>query len=1073
MTVEKAKTVRSAQEIAASSSSARSPYYYEDYIDRPQSSYTGQGSDYGYPYGNTQPQAGTSAHSNGDWAQYYAAQALSTGPPQNASSRAPAPSQHPSSLYSHPSYSSTGSNTSGVPTASGTSQSSVHQRPSFSNGGPDYYEDPESFVTPTATSSPPANSMGAAHSTINVYTHPPENSGWRFPEPRPQFYEPNPSQGTVTDPRWGAQGNGSLTVPSRTPSHRSTMSQERAEFQLPWNASELSVNHVGELMDQLGLEEDRDGSRTPRSMAPSVESQALSEAEEEQERIQNGLDKFQDGTLEEKNCEWHRLVSVEFRESLPSNDIARQSVIFEVIKSERDYVRDLALVEEIFINPLMAADPPVITPETRLRTFRNDVFQNITDILALHRVSLEKLFERQREQHPIVVSIADIELDSAFELQPEYEAYIKQYPIAESRHRRELKANSKYRDFIEAALKDPRLLKRGIIDLISRPVTRLPRVSLTLQRIFDKTDKDHPDAETMPLTLNILSDFVKSTEPGVAVADAKVKFWALCEGLVYRPGEIIEMDLYDPQRHLVYSSAVGRRNGSDWRDVNLSLLDNFVLITSPEVRQGRTYNVLISRPIPLECLGLGSFKDAPVSRKEENGSGRLSSFITSRPSHQVFPFTVFNRLDVKRRYTFYVDRENLRTKWYEAFVDAMAVRNIQLDVNKWYAPEVIDDGVFVTRTLSVPSNSQTYFSGQISGAATWLEGGRTYIAVSANDGIYAALLVSRPQFRMVLKSPKIRSIAALDQFHKLIVLKDTSLVAYNLKVLVNVVQGKVPMESFEGSMEHLAKDSSVLLFSAGIMAERNLVVYAVKGFRNTTMRALEAVAQPPTSAQAHERRSGDAVITFRNYGSEFYIPRDVFGITMLRKTLAISTASGIAIVEPTQVGNAIAIVPDWNAATRDSNLQARAMLKERCDSSHPLGLAQSGDDELMVIYESFGCYITKHGEPARKHGFIRWENPIHSFLVREPHVLLVGSSSIEVRHTPTGRLLQVLEGKDIRLLQGLPKLSNQPPPIIIARRGEKNNEAGMSDQLIELVPTAPLEIPSMDDSGIIWDEWGV
>lgn len=187
----------------------------------------------------------------------------------------------------------------------------------------------------------------------------------------------------------------------------------------------------------------------------------------------------------------------------------------------------------------MDADPPVITPNTRLRTFRNEVFQNITDIQARHRDTLSALFARQRAEHPLISSIADIELDSALSVQPDYEAYIKQYPIAESRHRRELKANPAYAKFIEKALKDPRLKKRGLIDLISRPVTRLPRISLILEHIFKLTDAEHPDVETMPLTLTILSDFVKSTQPGVAVADSKVKFWSLCESLIYRPGEII------------------------------------------------------------------------------------------------------------------------------------------------------------------------------------------------------------------------------------------------------------------------------------------------------------------------------------------------------------------------------------------------------------------------------------------------------------------------------------------------------------------------------------------------------
>lgn len=47
------------------------------------------------------------------------------------------------------------------------------------------------------------------------------------------------------------------------------------------------------------------------------------------------------GTLPDADNEWHRLVSVEFRESLPKNEIQRQSTIFEVMKSERDYVNDV------------------------------------------------------------------------------------------------------------------------------------------------------------------------------------------------------------------------------------------------------------------------------------------------------------------------------------------------------------------------------------------------------------------------------------------------------------------------------------------------------------------------------------------------------------------------------------------------------------------------------------------------------------------------------------------------------------------------------------------------------------
>lgn len=122
-----------------------------------------------------------------------------------------------------------------------------------------------------------------------------------------------------------------------------------------------------------------------------------------------------------------------------------------------------------------------------------------------------------------------------------YEVYIKNYPLAESYHRKELKRNPAYQSFLQSVSADPRIRKRDLITFLSRPVTRLPRLNLLLEQILKLTDKDHdhPDIETLPIILGILGDCVKSTQPGIEAAESKVKFWALCESLVFQKGEII------------------------------------------------------------------------------------------------------------------------------------------------------------------------------------------------------------------------------------------------------------------------------------------------------------------------------------------------------------------------------------------------------------------------------------------------------------------------------------------------------------------------------------------------------
>ena len=124
---------------------------------------------------------------------------------------------------------------------------------------------------------------------------------------------------------------------------------------------------------------------------------------------EEALRRFQAGELNENDEEWHRLVPPEARDVLDKKEVQRQSVLFEIIKSERDYVRDLELVQEVFVDPLVNTSP---VPQERLKGFVSEVFYNLNKILVHHRRMLDALFARQREQHPLIQSVADIVLDS-------------------------------------------------------------------------------------------------------------------------------------------------------------------------------------------------------------------------------------------------------------------------------------------------------------------------------------------------------------------------------------------------------------------------------------------------------------------------------------------------------------------------------------------------------------------------------------------------------------------------------------------------------------------------------------
>ena len=62
---------------------------------------------------------------------------------------------------------------------------------------------------------------------------------------------------------------------------------------------------------------------------------------------EEALSRFQAGELKESYQEWHLLVTPEACDALGKVEVQRQSVIFEIIKSEREYVADLEAVEQV------------------------------------------------------------------------------------------------------------------------------------------------------------------------------------------------------------------------------------------------------------------------------------------------------------------------------------------------------------------------------------------------------------------------------------------------------------------------------------------------------------------------------------------------------------------------------------------------------------------------------------------------------------------------------------------------------------------------------------------------------
>lgn len=120
------------------------------------------------------------------------------------------------------------------------------------------------------------------------------------------------------------------------------------------------------------------------------------------------MQRFQAGELSPAEEEWYRLVPREAVKVFDKKEVQRQCGLFEIIKSEKEYVEDMKTALEVFKDALLNTAP---IPRQRLDGFVYEVFYNMNEILDHHQRLLARLFDRQLEQHPIIESIGDIILD--------------------------------------------------------------------------------------------------------------------------------------------------------------------------------------------------------------------------------------------------------------------------------------------------------------------------------------------------------------------------------------------------------------------------------------------------------------------------------------------------------------------------------------------------------------------------------------------------------------------------------------------------------------------------------------
>ncbi|KAF8734008.1 CNH domain, partial [Rhizoctonia solani] len=1006
-----------------------------------------------------------------------------------------------------------------------------YKRPGPSNP----YRQNDRLAPPLLPPSPVSRSWSAEPSTLHTNMNP-RTADARLQRPLTQFENVSAS--------WGQ--------PKTSHGPGETTSRRHAR---PWEGSAFTVgNHVDVSMDDLdsGYGGSTHGHGGRKQSTPARRSDEVDKRQQQElikdrwgmdsetsfdtasnaEQIgsgmladqvllaESGLDKLAlfHASASPEVDEWVYVVPEEARKILDKHEIQRQSNIYELVKSERNFIIGMQIFLYIFRDGLLYADPPVISHRDRLDILVHEIFFNAQEILSIHLELRDKLYERQRDQHPIIHTVADIYLKWLLEHKEAYTRFQKHLPKALNYHKTELRQNEAYRKFFNDIPKilanlrkvgmddsySPRLEdnQKPSLELLAQKInkqefdsylhgfnTRFTRLELQLTTMAKHTVEDHPDVHgddaPIPLIVSTLKQVLSIASYELQSLQKRVDFENFCKKLHFRKGEIIDLDWYDEHRQLFMAGPLSRRQRRDvewhgWSDLYVGLLDNYLVVTK-EVNHGcREQCNVVSRPIPLDYLRIAKPLNGPPEMRRPEGCIIRDKLLGD--TIPMYPFTIFHVAEPEnRRYTFYAESESKRQQWLTTIQEAKLIRDTYQTENKYFAMGVLSGRRFNSRTVLVPSEiaDRIEFLGQVKAVAPFAYEGGHYLAYSTNFGIYLGLRHQPQGIQKVMRFTDVNCMVALQSFGKLVVLANESLYAYPFQTLVRVWRREADMAELGVAGERISRhrDGDVQFFRAGVCEGKMLIGYVTKSLLQVHLHVLEALEEPTRASNTTNiglfgrlrSSSKDSYSNmFPQYGQTLSLPRDATDLAMLNKRLVVMCQSQIVIVDPRDPAMKAYPVPDFmvHPSVEYGSAEAIANLKDRCYRSKSLGMVLSRSKELMIVYADFGCYVTKYGAPARQSAFVRWETRATSVAFRWPYALLFSPNYIEIRNVENGGLVQVIQERDVRLLYSGPPYEG---PVLAAMRGE-DDARGKTDHVVEILETAPIE-QNQTSGDALWREW--
>ncbi|XP_077985654.1 rho guanine nucleotide exchange factor 11-like isoform X3 [Glandiceps talaboti] len=272
-------------------------------------------------------------------------------------------------------------------------------------------------------------------------------------------------------------------------------------------------------VDQQSVVTTLNNSRGSSSSSISVRSQESPSLSMETVTTHRVLDDS-DIETEQDTPNWQNTIDRDILKSLKPREVKRQEVINELFHTEKNHVRNLKILDEIFMKPMKLEQ--VVNSE-----FLRLLFPNVEELLEMHS-ALNTVMKKERKTSHVIDEVGDMLL-SRFDGEPgqRFKEACAQFCRYQSLALETLKARRKKDDKLEKFLADaesnPICRRLQLKDFIAVVFQRLTKYPLLLENIIKYTDKKISDHSKLSRAKDCSKEILDHVNTAVKEAENQVR----------------------------------------------------------------------------------------------------------------------------------------------------------------------------------------------------------------------------------------------------------------------------------------------------------------------------------------------------------------------------------------------------------------------------------------------------------------------------------------------------------------------------------------------------------------------